>query len=175
MVKIRLQRGGCKKKPHYRLVAVDSRSPRDGKFLEILGHYHPTFVKEQFICQEEKVLEWLAYGAQPTNTARDLIRKSGILAKFLRSKREKKIQKRKYRHNMKELIEYIVSFLVEDQKSISVNKVEMAERIILELYVNKEDLRKIIGKEGKIIQAMRYLVSTSTRESKKRYLLEIIE
>ena len=88
-VKIRLNRMGAKKNPFYRVVVADSRSPRDGRFIEILGHYDST--KEPAIVKidEEKALEWMNKGAQPTDTVKSLFRKEGIMAKFDEAKRTK--------------------------------------------------------------------------------------
>lgn len=82
MVKIRLQRFGSHKKPFYRIVAADSRSPRDGKFIEIIGTYNT--LKEPFILNidEEKALKWLNNGAKPTDTVKSLLTKEGIIEKF---------------------------------------------------------------------------------------------
>lgn len=82
-VKIRLQRVGTKKKPFYRVVAVDSRKRRDGDVIENLGQYQPTSAKTQFSVNEERVLEWLKKGAQPTHTTERLLKKTGIWKKFI--------------------------------------------------------------------------------------------
>jgi len=79
MVKIRLRRVGAKKKPSYRLVAADSRAPRDGAFIEILGHYNPLTDPETIVIDEEKARHWLSQGAQPTDTAARLLAKAGII------------------------------------------------------------------------------------------------
>ena len=88
-VKIRLNRMGAKKNPFYRIVVADSRSPRDGRFIEIVGHYdstrEPAVVKED----EEKVLAWLQKGAQLTDTAKNILRKEGIMSKWDEMKRSK--------------------------------------------------------------------------------------
>lgn len=81
MVKLRLQRFGANKAPFYRIVATDSRNPRDGRFIEIIGLYHPTCKDEQFKVDEEKALKWLANGAQPTDTVKSIFKKLGINAK----------------------------------------------------------------------------------------------
>jgi small subunit ribosomal protein S16 len=86
-VKIRLKRMGAKKKPFYRLVAADSRSPRDGKFIETLGTYNPLDASTDL--KEEAIMKWLNNGAIPTDTARDLLSKAGIMKKFADSKKEK--------------------------------------------------------------------------------------
>ncbi len=82
MLKIRLRRVGAKKKPSYRLVAADARSPRDGAFVDIIGHYNPLTDPETVVIDEEKALHWLRHGAQPTDTAARLLKKAGIMEKF---------------------------------------------------------------------------------------------
>ena len=82
MVKIRLRRVGAKNSPSYRLVAADSRAPRDGAFISIIGHYNPLTEPETVVIDEEKALHWLRQGAQPTATAARLLSKVGIMEKF---------------------------------------------------------------------------------------------
>jgi len=82
MVKIRLRRVGAKKKPSYRVVVADSRAPRDGAFISIIGHYNPLTDPETIVIDEEKALTWLRQGAQPTVTAARLLSKVGIMDKF---------------------------------------------------------------------------------------------
>ncbi len=82
MVKIRLRRVGTKNRPSYRLVVVDSRAPRDGAFINIIGHYNPLADPETVVIDEEKALHWLRQGAQPTVTATRLMSKVGIIEKF---------------------------------------------------------------------------------------------
>jgi small subunit ribosomal protein S16 len=81
MVKIRLRRVGSKKKPSYRLVIADSRSPRDGAFIATIGHYNPLTDPETIVIDEELALSWLKQGAQPTETAARLLAKVGITEK----------------------------------------------------------------------------------------------
>ena len=81
-VRIRLQRHGRKKRPFYRLVAADVRAQRDGVFLERLGHYDPMTDPADVFIDEEKALKWLRRGAQPSDTAKRLLSKNGILMKF---------------------------------------------------------------------------------------------
>ena len=82
MVKIRLRRMGAKKRPFYRVVVADSRSPRDGKFLEEIGYYDPTKNPALVKIDEEKAIRWIQNGAQPTDTARSLLRQTGVLTKI---------------------------------------------------------------------------------------------
>ena len=82
MVKLRLQRYGKNKAPFYRVVATDSRNPRDGRFIEILGFYNPRTNPAEVIIDEEKVLKWLNNGAQPSDTVRSILSREGIMKKF---------------------------------------------------------------------------------------------
>ena len=82
MVKIRLRRTGAKKQPQYRVVVTDSRAPRDGAFIEIIGHYNPRTNPETVVIAEDKALQWLKQGAQPTATTARLLTKLGIMEKF---------------------------------------------------------------------------------------------
>jgi len=81
-LKIRLARGGSKKRPFYRIVVADSRSPRDGRFIEKLGQYDPRQDPPMVNIQEDLALEWLKKVAQPTDTVKQILRKQGLWAKF---------------------------------------------------------------------------------------------
>ena len=85
-VKIRLKRMGSKQKPFYRIVAADSRSPRDGRFIETLGTYNPIAKENNVTVDEEKVVKWIKNGAQPTDTVRSLLSKNGIWSKIKTTK-----------------------------------------------------------------------------------------
>ncbi len=78
-VKLRFQRVGMHRQPHFRLVAIDSHKSRDGKQIEVLGHYNPRLTKDKLVFKMERVQYWLSCGAQPSNTVRSLIKKSGQL------------------------------------------------------------------------------------------------
>jgi small subunit ribosomal protein S16 len=81
MVKIRLRRTGAKKQPHYRVVVADSKSPRDGKFIETIGHYNPRTEPPTVEIDAERALYWLGNGAQPSEAVRRMLDKLGILSK----------------------------------------------------------------------------------------------
>ena len=81
MVRIRMQRHGANKAPFYRIVVTDSRNPRGGRFIEIIGTYDPRKAGEQFTIDEEKALKWLSQGAQPTDTVKSMFKQLGINAK----------------------------------------------------------------------------------------------
>ena len=89
MVRLRSQRFGSKKRPFYRIVATDSRYPRDGRFIEIVGTYNPLTNPATVKFDEEKALKWLEFGAKPTDTVKSLLSKEGIIAKFAESKSAK--------------------------------------------------------------------------------------
>jgi small subunit ribosomal protein S16 len=79
MVRIRLRRSGAKKQPTYRFVVADAHAPRDGRFIEILGHYNPRTQPRTVVVDEDKARQWLAKGAQPSDTVRRLFAEKGIV------------------------------------------------------------------------------------------------
>lgn len=88
-VKLRLKRMGAKKDPFYRIVAADSRYPRDGRFIEALGYYNPTTTPAEIKIDEAIALKWLGEGAQPSDTVRNLFSQAGIMKKFHDAKNAK--------------------------------------------------------------------------------------
>ncbi|MEG0569876.1 MAG: 30S ribosomal protein S16 [Erysipelotrichales bacterium] len=87
-VKIRLKRMGSKRKPFYRIVAADSRSPRDGRIIETVGTYDPNTVPATVDIKEELAYKWLENGATPTDTVRNLFSKAGLMTKLHESKKK---------------------------------------------------------------------------------------
>ncbi len=85
-VKLRLTRVGKTKQPQYRIVAADSRSPRDGRFIEIVGHYNPRTEPSTLTVDNDKAVKWLSQGAQPTDRVRKLLEISGALEQFASTK-----------------------------------------------------------------------------------------
>ena len=81
MVKIRLKRMGMKKEPFYRIVVTDSRSPRDGRFIEEIGYYNPMVEPVELKFNEERAKYWIGVGAQPTDTVRRIFNKKGFAVK----------------------------------------------------------------------------------------------
>jgi len=79
MVKIRLRRMGAKKQPSYRIVVADSRAARDGRFIEVLGHYNPRTEPPTIVVNEERLKYWLSQGAQPTESVEKVLRSKGLL------------------------------------------------------------------------------------------------
>ena len=85
-VKIRLKRMGSKRNPFYRMVVADSRSPRDGRFIETVGTYNPVTNPAEITIKEDLILDWLSKGAQPSDTVRNILSKEGVMIKTSRSK-----------------------------------------------------------------------------------------
>ncbi|MDM5297908.1 30S ribosomal protein S16 [Bacillus pumilus] len=88
-VKIRLKRMGSKRSPFYRIVVADSRSPRDGRYIEVVGTYNPVVSPVEVKINEELALKWLQDGAKPSDTVRTLFSSQGILEKFHNAKNSK--------------------------------------------------------------------------------------
>ncbi|SEB45309.1 30S ribosomal protein S16 [Paenibacillus sp. GP183] len=88
-VRIRLKRMGAHKAPFYRVVVSDSRSPRDGRFIEEIGTYNPIAKPAAVTLDEEKALKWLQTGAQPSDTVRSLFSKAGLMTKFHELRQQK--------------------------------------------------------------------------------------
>ncbi len=86
-VKLRLKRMGSKARPFYRIVAADSRSPRDGRFIETVGTYNPIAKENQVTVDEEKAMKWLNKGAQPTDTVKSILSQTGVWAKYKNNKK----------------------------------------------------------------------------------------
>lgn len=94
MVKIRLMRRGAAKRPSYRVVVADSRSPRDGRFIENIGRYQPMADPSVIEIDEGRALYWLAHGAQPTEQVAVLLKRQGIWEKFESTKGQKPTRKK---------------------------------------------------------------------------------
>jgi len=90
LVRMRLMRVGARNNPRYRIVVADAKAPRNGKFIEILGHYNPTREPEELNINRERALYWLSVGAQPTEIVLRLLCKLGIWQEFHRLKKEAK-------------------------------------------------------------------------------------
>ncbi|MDR3576265.1 MAG: 30S ribosomal protein S16 [Anaerolineaceae bacterium] len=86
MVRIRLRRIGLKNQPSYRIMAADKESPRDGRFLEILGFYNPRTEPFTFEVQEDRIYDWMSKGAQPSESVTKLFKSVGLLDRFARYK-----------------------------------------------------------------------------------------
>ena len=149
-VKLRLKRMGSKQKPFYRIVAADARSPRDGRFIETVGTYNPLKNPTEIKVDEEKALTWLNNGAQPTDTVRSILTESGIMKKYADSKTSMELV---------EFTEYLVKSIVSEPELVKVSSFGGEEdSIILEVIVCEKDRGTVIGKGGKMANAIRTLV-----------------
>lgn len=92
MVRIRLRRVGAKGQPSYRVVAADKESPRDGRFLEILGHYNPRTEPATIELKEDRIYDWLSKGAQPSESAERVFRAAGLLERYERFKKGESVE-----------------------------------------------------------------------------------
>jgi small subunit ribosomal protein S16 len=93
MVRLRLRRIGAKKQPSYRVVAADKEAPRDGRFLEILGHYNPRTEPATITLQEDRIFHWLSVGAQPSESVTRLFKQMGTDERFVRFKNGEDVEK----------------------------------------------------------------------------------
>lgn len=92
MVRIRLRRVGLKRQPSYRIIIADQRSPRDGRFIEIIGHYNPRTRPNTEIIDEARALYWLSTGAQPTDTVKRILTNTGTWARFERLRKGESLE-----------------------------------------------------------------------------------
>jgi small subunit ribosomal protein S16 len=92
MVRLRLRRVGSKAQPSYRIIAADKEAPRDGRFLEILGHYNPRTDPATIILSEERIYDWMRKGAQPSESVERVFRSAGLLDRFDRFKKGESLE-----------------------------------------------------------------------------------
>ena len=155
-VKIRLRRMGQKKAPFYRIVVSDSRSPRDGKFIEEIGTYDPTQDPSVFKVDEEAAKKWLNNGAQPT----EVVGKIGCFAEV---------------RVMKNLVEVITKALVDNPEGVVVTEKQEGKTTVIEVHVADNDMGKVIGKQGRIAKAIRSVVKAAAAKEDKKVVVEIMQ
>ena len=162
-VKIRLRRMGQKKAPFYRIIVADSRSPRDGKFIEEIGTYDPTKDPSEFKVDEEAAKKWLNNGAQPTEVVSKIFKAAGI---------EKYSRRRRCLH-MKELVEVITKALVDEPDQVVVTEKTEGKTTVIEVHVAEGDMGKVIGKQGRIAKAIRSVVKAAAAKEDKKVVVDI--
>lgn len=173
MIKIRMSRGGRKSLPIYTIVAADARSPRDGRFMARLGQYNPhaTAGQELSAVKTDEIKAWLDKGAQMSDTVRTLLKKHNIkLQNFSVINQQVGVMS-----ELKELIEYVSKALVDMPDQVEVNEIAGEQTTVIELKVDKTDLGKVIGKQGRTARALRTILNAASTKLKKRSVLEIIE
>ena len=154
MVKIRLRRMGAKKAPYYRIVVADSRSPRDGRFIEEIGTYDPMAEDNKINVEMDRVEYWIKNGAQPTES-------SGIIeGEFYR---------------MKELLTYIVQNLVDHPDQVSVTERASGGETVFEVRVADGDMGKVIGRQGRIVKEIRILMRAVAQKQGKKVSVDIMD
>ena len=161
-VKIRLKRLGEKKSPFYRIIVADSRSPRNGRFIEEIGTYDPNYDPCKLNIDSELAKKWLANGAQPTEVV-------GKLSRWLVSKSKSLMEVL----SMKELVEIIAKALVDNPDEVVVTETEKDKAIIVDLKVAPSDMGKVIGKSGRIAKSIRSVVSAAASKTDKKVIVEI--
>ncbi len=161
-VKIRLKRLGEKKSPFYRIIVADSRSPRNGRFIEEIGTYDPNYDPCKLNIDAELAKKWLSNGAQPTEVV-------GKLFKRLVSKSKSLMEVL----SMKELVEIIAKALVDNPDEVVVTETEKDKAIIVDLKVAPSDMGKVIGKSGRIAKSIRSVVSAAASKTDKKVIVEI--
>ena len=143
-VKIRLKRLGEKKSPFYRIIVADSRSPRNGRFIEEIGTYDPNYDPCKLNIDAELAKKWLSNGAQPTEVVGKLFKMAGI---------EKA--------------------LVDNPDEVVVTETQKDKAIIVNLKVASSDIGKVIGKSGRIAKSIRAVVSAAASNTDKKVIVEI--
>ena len=163
-VKMRLRRMGQKKAPFYRIVVADSRSPRDGRFIEEIGYYDPNREPHTVSINEEAAKKWLNNGAQPTE----------IVAKLLNRLVSRNKSLGRY-IVMKELVEVIAKSLVDNPDEVVVTQTESGNDLLIELKVAPSDMGKVIGRQGRIAKAIRTVVKAASSKSDRKVVVEILQ
>ena len=160
-VKIRLTRMGSKKRPSYRIVATDSRSPRDGRYLEQIGFYNPLVTPCELKVDEKLALKWLRNGALPTDTAKNLLSQVGVM-------------KKREQSNM-ELVDFtkeLIVSIVSNKDLVEVRQMpqDESDTVVIEALVDKEDMPKVIGRGGRNINAIRTLVQAASYKKDNKHV-----
>jgi len=148
MLSIRLRRTGTTKRPYYRVVVADSRAWRDGRFVEILGHYDPRRNPAVVKIDAERAQYWIGQGAKASDTVRSLL---------------------------KELLTLFAQGLVKDARRVSVREESMDGVVTLELEVAPADRGRVIGRNGRTVEALRTVLQAVAARRGLRSSLEIVE
>ena len=163
-----MKRVGAKNSPYFRIVVADSRSPRDGKFIEEIGSYQPLKKGDNFILKLDRAQYWVSKGAQPSDTVASFIKKAGKAARQRRRRLDLIFA-------MQEFLEYVVKGLVQHPDAVSVTPVERAGMTVYELRMDASDVGKIIGRQGMTINAIRSLLLAGSAKKGLRCSVEIVE
>ena len=160
-VKIRLARHGSKGNPFYRIVVADSRSPRDGRFIDRIGTYDPQKEPSDIKVDEEKAREWLGKGAQPTDQVKNRLKISEVLYAAVAQ--------------LENLLLVLARALVDEPERVEVSSIESDARVDLELRVAPDDMGRVIGRQGRTIRAIRSVVKAASVKLGKRVNVEVLD
>ncbi len=165
-VKIRLARHGAKKRPYYRIVVADSRCPRDGKFIEEVGRYNPCTEPAMVQFDLEKVDQWIKNGAQ---------RPIRLPAAEARSRERVSIMAEQT-EDIVGLVESVVRPLVEFPDDLEITSSDAEDgSILVEVRVNEEDAGKVIGRQGRVIKAIRTLARAAASRTNTHVEVELLD
>ena len=180
-VKIRLARHGSKKRPYYRVVVADSRSPRDGRFIEEVGRYNPLTSPKTISLDIEKINDWQSKGAQLTDAVAALMKaaEEGPKTETVAKKSKKQLAKEaeaakaaeaeaateelaaateaELSDRIADLVEYLVLSIVDDADAVSLEVIDGDNASVIEITVSEPDVAKVIGRHGRTIKAIRTL------------------
>ena len=186
-VKLRLTRVGKTKQPQYRIVAADSRSPRDGRFIEIVGHYNPRTDPSTLSIDHDKAAKWLRQGAQPTDRVRKLLQIAGV-ARPVRPRRDRRMSERVFDDDSAScsmsaadvagngalaptaaaVLTHVVRSIVDDPDAVQVDASEGRGRVRLDVRVGPGDLGRVIGRRGRTAQSIRTVVRAAASATTPR-------
>jgi hypothetical protein len=173
LLRIRLARTGAKKQSSYRVVVIDGERARDGRFVEIVGHYNPRRTPPEIVLKRERVDYWIGRGAQRLPQRPHELR-LGVLT-CTGSKGSGHDNSSAREGQMKDLIEAIAKALVDNPEQVAVRAVEGEQVTVLELRVDPSDLGKVIGKQGRTARSIRTILNAAGMKLKRRFTLEILE
>ena len=160
-VRLRLTRIGGRKNPIWRVVVADQRSKRDGRVIETVGHYNAQTDPSTIVLNEERIRDWLARGAQPSDTVKKLLRTQGIAERPV---------------SVKELLEYLARGLVDDlTRSRSTRCEEDDGTLVLELSVAQDDYGSVIGRGGRTANALRTVLKAAAVGRGRRVFVDIVD
>ena len=176
-VKLRLTRVGKTKQPQYRIVAADARSPRDGRFIEILGHYNPRTEPSTLSIDNDKAVKWLSQGAQPTDRVRKLLEISGAsgAVRLLEVVVSESTAAPTTAPTASKVLAHIVSSIVDDPAAVDVTETPDRGRVRLDVRVGPGDLGRVIGRRGRTAQSIRTVVRAAAARDETDVDIEFLD
>jgi len=156
-VKLRLMRMGKTKQPTYRLVAADSRSPRDGRFIEVIGSYAPRQAENKVVLRADRVERWLKEGAQPTDRVKRILVQQGLVT-------------------ARAVLEYLARQIVDEPEAVGVvTSGGDGQAVRLRLEVAPDDVGRVIGRRGRTAQAIRAVTRAAAARDGEEVFVDIAD